>query len=61
MSSRTIASQSTLFLLLTAALVLCVVTDLMRRRIYDVVTLPAAASALGLRAWFDGLGGLEAG
>lgn len=51
----------TLFVLLGAALVICVVTDLRNRRIPDVVTLPAAAAALGLRAYFEGVGGLEGG
>jgi len=50
-----------LWLLLTAALVVSVVTDLMSRRILDVVTLPTAAVALGVRLWADGLGTLDTG
>lgn len=53
--------ETALFWLLTTALAICVVTDLRRRRIYDAVTLPAAAGALFLRANLEGLGGLEAG
>jgi len=50
-----------LWLLLTVALVVSVVTDLMSRRILDVVTLPTAAVALGARFWADGVGSLDAG
>ena len=53
--------QSHLWLLLAVALVVSVVTDLMSRRILDVVTLPTAALALGLRAFHEGLGDLEHG
>jgi prepilin peptidase CpaA len=50
-----------LFGLLSLALLVSVVTDLRRRRIFDAVTLPAALGALVLRAWFGGVGGLEEG
>jgi prepilin peptidase CpaA len=50
-----------LFALLGVALLVSVVTDLRRRRIYDAVTMPAVAATLGLRLWLEGVGGLEAG
>lgn len=42
--------------LLTLTLVVALATDLRGRRIPDVLTYPAMALALGLRAWFEGLG-----
>ncbi|MEW6434542.1 MAG: A24 family peptidase [Myxococcota bacterium] len=53
--------KTALFSLLGLALIVSVVTDLRNRRIPDVVTMPAAIAALVLRAWFEGLGGLEGG
>lgn len=50
-----------LFAILSVALVVSLVTDVRSRRILDAVTLPAAIVALALRAWFEGLGHLEAG
>ena len=38
-----------------------VVTDVLSRRILDLVTLPTAAIALGLRAWKQPLGDLDQG
>jgi len=53
--------KSALFALLGVALLVSVVTDLWRRRIYDVVTVPAVLGALGLRWWLGGVGGPEEG
>lgn len=53
--------KESLWLLLTVALVISVVTDVVSRRILDLVTYPAAAIALGLRAWRVGLGDLDTG
>jgi prepilin peptidase CpaA len=50
-----------LWLVLAVALVISVVTDLMSRRILDLVTFPTVAIALGLRAWFEGVGDLDKG
>lgn len=50
-----------LFALLLAGLAASVVTDLRGGRIYDVVTVPMALGALALRAFFEGIGGLETG
>jgi prepilin peptidase CpaA len=50
-----------LWLVLAVALVISVVTDLMSRRILDLVTFPTVVVALGLRAWGDGLGDPEKG
>ena len=47
--------------MLAVALVASTATDVLWRRIPDLVTLPAIAIALGLRASFGGLGGLETG
>jgi prepilin peptidase CpaA len=43
------------------ALLVSVVTDVLRRRILDVVTLPLILIALGARLWSEGVGGLETG
>ena len=53
--------KESLWLLLTIALVISVVTDIVSRRILDLVTLPASVIALGLRAWRQGLGDLDQG
>lgn len=50
-----------LFVLLAVALLISVVTDLSRRRIYDLVTIPTAVGGLGLRAYFEGLGSFDSG
>ncbi len=46
---------------LALALVVSLVTDLRARRIYDLVTYPAMALALGLRVFLEGLGDLDVG
>jgi prepilin peptidase CpaA len=46
---------------LALVLILSVATDLRSRRIPDLVSYPALAFALGTRAYFEGLGGAEAG
>jgi prepilin peptidase CpaA len=38
-----------------------VATDLWRQRIFDAVTIPTVAVALGIRVLLEGLGGLESG
>lgn len=48
-------------MLLSAALVISAATDLLQRRILDVVTLPTAAIALAVRGYREGLGDLERG
>ncbi len=50
-----------LWILLATALIVSVVTDLLTRRILDVVTYPAMALALVLRALLGGLGDFEQG
>src|SRR4051812_26611321 len=50
-----------LWALLGVALLISVITDLVSRRIPDVVTYPTAALALGFRFYRDGLGDLEHG
>ena len=50
-----------LWVLLGVALVVSVVTDVLSKRILDVVTFPAMALALGLRLWRQGVGDLESG
>lgn len=50
-----------LWLVLAVALVISVVTDLMSRRILDLVTFPTMAIAVGLRAWFEGVGDTDKG
>lgn len=50
-----------LWVLLSVALAVSVVTDIVSRRIPDLVTLPTAALALGLRAWKQPLGDLDQG
>jgi prepilin peptidase CpaA len=50
-----------LFGLLAVVLVISVVTDLRSRRILDLITWPAMASALGLRLAMEGVGALEQG
>lgn len=53
--------QLALWSILGVALLVSVVTDVLRRRILDVVTYPLIALALGLRGVSEGLGGLETG
>lgn len=50
-----------LWSVLGVTLLVCVVTDLRERRIYDLVTWPAMGLALGLRALLSGVGDLDAG
>jgi len=45
-----------LWAVLGLALAISVVTDVLGRRIFDAVTLPAVAIALGLRTFYEGLG-----
>ena len=47
--------------LLGGALMVCLISDLRSRRIYDWVTLPVIALELVMRAWGEGLGDLERG
>lgn len=54
-----VSAQLTLWGLLAVALVASVITDLLWRRILDVVTLPALALALALRALWGGWGPAE--
>jgi prepilin peptidase CpaA len=53
--------QIALWTVLGVALVISVVTDVLRQRILDVVTYPLVAVALGARLWAEGLGDLERG
>lgn len=53
--------QIALWSILGMALLVSVVTDVLRRRILDVVTYPLIVLGLGLRWWSDGVGGLETG
>ncbi len=53
--------KETLFLVLTVALLISVVTDVVSRRILDLVTYPTIAIALGLRFYMGGLGDLDGG
>jgi prepilin peptidase CpaA len=53
--------QSALWTVLGVALVISVVTDVLRRRILDVVTYPLMVIALGARLWAEGVGDLETG
>jgi prepilin peptidase CpaA len=53
--------QIALWTVLGVALVVSVVTDVLRREILDVVTYPLMGVALGLRFVSEGLGGLEHG
>lgn len=55
------APKDILWLLLTVALVISVVTDVVSRRILDFVTYPTFAIALALRFWQGQLGDLESG
>ncbi len=50
-----------LFGLLVATLAVALVTDVKNRRIPDLLTYPAMAAALGLRAWFAGVGDVSTG
>jgi prepilin peptidase CpaA len=54
-------AQLSLWTILGVALVISVVTDVLRRQIPDVVTYPLLAVALGLRLATEGLGGLDRG
>jgi prepilin peptidase CpaA len=51
----------TLWAVLGVALVISVVTDVLRRQILDVVTYPLVVVALGVRLWAEGVGGLVSG
>lgn len=53
--------QSVLWTVLGVALVISVVTDVLRRRILDIVTYPLMVFALGARSWAEGVGDLERG
>jgi prepilin peptidase CpaA len=53
--------QIALWTVLGVALVISVVTDVLRRRILDIVTYPLVVIALGARLWTEGLGDLEKG
>jgi prepilin peptidase CpaA len=53
--------KETLWLVLTVALLISVVTDVVSRRILDLVTYPTIVIALGLRTWLQGLGSVDAG
>lgn len=53
--------QTALWFILGMALLVSVVTDVLRRRILDVVTYPLIGLGLGLRLWAEGVGGLETG
>ncbi len=50
-----------LWSILGVALVISVATDVLSRRILDVVTYPLMAVALGVRLWAEGVGTLETG
>jgi prepilin peptidase CpaA len=54
-------SHIALWIVLGVALVISVVTDVLRRRILDVVTYPLVVVALGVRLASEGLGGWETG
>ncbi|HEX8536781.1 MAG TPA: A24 family peptidase [Cystobacter sp.] len=54
-------SHLALWIILGMALVISVVTDVLRRRILDVVTYPLLVVALGVRLASEGVGGLETG
>ncbi|NPC87230.1 prepilin peptidase, partial [Pyxidicoccus fallax] len=53
--------QLALWTVLGVALVISVVTDVLRREILDVVTYPLMGVALGVRFFSEGLGDLEHG
>jgi prepilin peptidase CpaA len=53
--------QLALWVVLGVALVISVVTDILRQRILDVVTYPTMAIALAVRVYLQGLGDLETG
>lgn len=53
--------QIALWTVLGVALVISVVTDVLRQRILDVVTYPLMVIALGVRAWSEGVGDLDKG
>lgn len=53
--------KETLWLVLTVALLISVVTDLVSHRILDWITFPTLGLALGLRTWLEGVGDLEGG
>jgi prepilin peptidase CpaA len=53
--------KALLFGVLALSLVIALATDLKSRRIPDLLTFPAMAIALGLRAWFEGLGDANTG
>jgi prepilin peptidase CpaA len=50
-----------LWTVLGVALVISVVTDVLRRQILDAVTYPLMGVALGVRLWAEGVGDLERG
>ncbi|MFL5344797.1 MAG: prepilin peptidase [Hyalangium sp.] len=53
--------QISLWTILGAALVISVVTDVLRQRILDIVTYPLVVIALGVRLWSEGVGDLDTG
>lgn len=55
------SSHIALWVVLGVALVISVVTDVLRRQILDVVTYPLMAVGLGVRLWAEGWGGWETG
>ncbi|KFA93225.1 A24 family peptidase [Archangium violaceum] len=55
------SSHIALWIVLGVALVISVATDVLSRRILDVVTYPLMAVALGMRWWSEGVGDLETG
>ncbi|XXF75477.1 A24 family peptidase [Myxococcaceae bacterium GXIMD 01537] len=54
-------AQLALWSILGVALLVSVVTDVLRRRILDVVTYPLIGLALGVRLLTEGVGGAETG
>jgi prepilin peptidase CpaA len=53
--------QIALWTVLGVALVISLVTDVLRQRILDIVTYPLVGIALGVRLWSEGVGTLETG
>ena len=53
--------QLALWTILGVALVIAVVTDVLRRLIPNAVTYPLIVLGLGVRGWAEGVGGLETG
>jgi prepilin peptidase CpaA len=53
--------QIALWTVLGVALVISLVTDVLRQRILDIVTYPLVGIALGVRLWSEGVGNLDTG